>query len=82
MWAFLQVEWPIKSALWLTVHSILEKLLVPQLVTKYLTFYTGSQGLLVCLQGSATFNPEPEASSPHPAFKISLIIIFPFMPCL
>jgi len=47
--------------------SVLEKLLVPQLITKFLTLYMGSQGLLGCSQGSATFNPEPDASSPHPA---------------
>lgn len=48
-------------------HSVLEKLLVPQLVTKFLTFYMGSQGLLVRSQGCAIFNPEPDVSSPHPA---------------
>jgi len=48
-------------------QSVLEKLLVPHLVTKFLTFYMGSQGLLVCAQRCATFNPEPDAPSPHPA---------------
>lgn len=48
-------------------HSALQKLLAPQLVTKSITFYMGSQCLLTCSQGSATFNPEPDASSPHHA---------------
>lgn len=47
--------------------SVVEKLLVPQLVTKFITFCMGTQGLSVCSQGSATFNPEPDVSSSHPA---------------